>query len=164
MLRLSLILILAPAICGRAAEIRFSQESAPTYAVKHNPALAAARLRIDEARGRWKQSGRLANPEIEVDLSRNLRAPEGAFGVALSQQFPLTARLRLEKAVSRAQLAAAEAEVRDSERRLAADVKTAAVKLLALGGQRDLRERQITNSRELADFMKATADRVIGKL
>ena len=151
MLRFLLILSLAPALC---AEVFFSPESAPAYAVKHNPALAAARLRIDEARGRLKQAGRFANPEIELELSRNLNAPEGAVGVAISQQFPLTARLRLEKAVSRAQLAAAEAEVRDAERKIRAEVGTAMVKVLALGGQRALRERQLANSRELSDFMQ----------
>ncbi len=154
MLRFLLILSIAPALCARAAEIRFSRESAPAYAVKYNPSLAAARLRIDEARARLKQAGRFANPEIEVELSRNVHAPEGAVGVALSQQFPLTARLRLEKAVSRAQLAAAEAEVRDAERKLRAETGTAMVKLLALGGQRALREKQLANSRELAEFMR----------
>ena len=154
MLRFLLLFSIAPALCAGAAEIRFSQESAPGYAVKHSPSLAAARLRIDEARARLKQSGRFANPEIEVELSRNVNAPEGAVGVALSQQFPLTARLRLEKAVSRAQLSAAEAEVRDAERKLRAETGTAMVKLLALGGQRALREKQLTNSRELSDFMR----------
>ena len=66
------------------------------------------------------------------------------------QKFPLTARLRLEKAVTRAELAAAEAEVRNAERKLAAEVSTAAVKLLGLGGQQALRERQLGNSRELS--------------
>ena len=152
--RFLLLIFSVPALCAGAAEIRFSQESAPGHAVKHSPSLAAARLRIDEARARLQQSGRFANPEIEVELSRNLNAPEGAVGVALSQQFPLTARLRLEKAVSRAQLAAAEAEVRDAERKLRAEVGTAMVKLLALGGQRALRERQLANSRELSEFMR----------
>ena len=151
MLRFLLIFALAPALC---AEIHLSPESAPGYALKHNPALAAARLRIDEARARLKQAGRLANPEIEAGLSRNLHSPEGAVGVAFSQQFPLTARLRLEKAVAQSQLAAAEAEVRDAERRLGAETGAAMVKLLALGGQRALRERQLANSRELSDFMR----------
>ena len=151
MFRFLLIISFAPALF---AEVRLSPESAPGYALKHNPSLAAARLRIDEARARLKQSGRFANPEIEIELSRNLNAPEGAVGVGFSQQFPLTARLRLEKAVSRAMLAAAEAEVRDAERKLRAEAGMAMVKLLALGGQRALRERQLTNSRELSEFTR----------
>ena len=72
---------------------------------------------------------------------------------------PLTARLRHEKAASRAELAAAEAEVRDAERKLAAEVSASAVKLLALSGQRDLRDRQLGNSRELSGFLLKRAGR-----
>ena len=102
-----------------AAEVRLTLDSAADYALTHNPTLAAARLRIEEARGRLQQSGRLSNPELEFDFTRNTMGREGSLGVALMQRFPLTARLRHEKAVSRAELAAAEAEVRDGERKLA---------------------------------------------
>ncbi|MDQ3621821.1 MAG: TolC family protein [Verrucomicrobiota bacterium] len=139
---------------GVAAEVRLTLESAPAYALRHNPSLAAARLRIEEARGRLNQAGRLSNPEVELELNRNFRAPEGAVGVAFMQKFPLTARLRLEKAVTRAELTAAEAEVRNAERKLAAEVRSAAVKLLGLGGQKTLRERQLGNSRELSGFTR----------
>lgn len=154
MLRFLLILFLAPTFCAGAADVRLSQGNAPAYALKHNPALAAARLHIDEARARLRQAGRLANPEIEVELSRKVNAPEGTVGVAFSQQFPLTARLRLARAIANSQLAAAEAEVRDAERKLSAEASLAMVKLLALRGQRDLRERQLTNSRELSEFTR----------
>lgn len=137
-----------------AGEVQLTLESAPAYAVRHNPALAAARLRIDEARGRLNQAGRLANPEVELELNRNLRAPEGTVSVALMQRFPLTARLRLEKNVSRAELAAAEAEVRNAERKLTAEVRTAVVKLLGISGQKALREKQVGNSRDLAEFLR----------
>lgn len=143
--------LLASAVAG---EVRLTLESAPAYALRHNPALAAARLRIEEARGRLNQAGRLSNPEVELELNRNIRAPEGAVGVAFLQKFPLTARLRLEKAVTRSELTAAEAEVRNAERKLAAEVRTAAVKLLGLGGQKVLRERQLGNSRELSGFTR----------
>ena len=154
MLRFLLLISLIPTLCARAADVHFSLENAIGYALTHNPNLAAARMRIDEARARLQQAGRLANPEIEVELSRNLHAPEGTVGVAFSQQFPLTARLRLAKAVAHSQLAAAEAEVRDAERKLGAEVGLAMVKLLALGGQDALRKKQLENSRELSDFMR----------
>lgn len=153
MLRFLLILSLAAPFAG-AAEIRLSSESAPFYALNHNPSLAAARLRIDEARGRLVQSGRLANPELDAEFNRNTMGREGAFGLALMQRFPLTARLRHEKAVSRAQLAAAEAEVREVERLLVARVQTAVVKLLAVKSQRTLREKQLAASRELSGFLQ----------
>lgn len=137
-----------------AGEVHLTLESAPAYAARHNLTLAAARLRIDEARGRLNQAGRLSNPDLELELNRNVRMPEGSVNVSLMQRFPLTARLRLEKNVSRAELAAAEAEVRNAERKLTADVRTAVVKLLGIHAQQALRETQIGNSRELAEFLR----------
>ncbi|MEQ1852791.1 MAG: TolC family protein, partial [Chthoniobacteraceae bacterium] len=119
----------------------------------HNPQLAAARLRIDEAHGRLDNAGRLTNPSLDFDFAQNVRMPERGFRLEFMQRFPLTGRLPLEKAVSRAQLAAAEAEVRDVERNLVADARALAVRLLALRHQRALRVKQIANSRELAEFM-----------
>lgn len=151
MFRLSTtILILVTASAGA---VTLPLDRVPDYALAHNPTLAAARLRIEEARGRLQQSGRLSNPELELDFTRHTVGPEGSAGIALMQRFPLTSRLRHEKAVSRAELAAADAEVRDAERKLAAEVRIASVKLLALAGQRDLRTKQLGNSRELSEFL-----------
>src|SRR5262245_54871871 len=87
-----------------ASGASFTVDAAADYAIKHNPVLAAARLRIEEARGRLQQSGRLSNPELELDFVRNTMGREGELGVSLMQRFPLTARLRHEKAVSRGEL------------------------------------------------------------
>lgn len=149
MLRLS-ILLLSLATAGAAT---LDLDRAPGYALAHNPTLAAARLRIEEARGRLRGAGRLTNPELDVEFSQNTRMPERSLAVAITQRFPLTARLRMEKAVSQAQLAAAEAEVRDAERRLIAEVRTAAVKLLALRAQREIRRQQLANSRDQTEFV-----------
>ena len=151
MLRLSTLLFLLTA--AMASAVTLPLDRTPAYALAHNPSLAAARLRIDEARGRALGAGRLANPEFEIDFSQNVRTPERSVGVAFVQRFPLTARLRLEKAVSHAQLAAAEAEVRDAERRLVAETRAAAVKYLALRAQRELRRQQLANSRDQTEFV-----------
>jgi outer membrane protein, heavy metal efflux system len=125
-----------------------------SYASRHNPSLAAARLRIEEARGRLQHSGRLTNPELETEFMQNVRSPERSFEIAFTQRFPVTARLRLEKEVSRAELVAAEAEVRDQERKLTLTVRSAAVRLLSVDSQRALRERQLENSRQLVEFTR----------
>jgi cobalt-zinc-cadmium efflux system outer membrane protein len=145
-----MILIFAAAIAGA---VTVPLDSAPAYAVAHNPQLAAARLRIDEARGRLRQAGRFANPELEAEYRQNVRTSENAFDFAFKQKFPVTGRLRLEKAISAAQLAAAEAEVRDAARRTAAEARTAAVQYLAARDRRALLGKQLANSRELTDFM-----------
>jgi cobalt-zinc-cadmium efflux system outer membrane protein len=148
-----LFLFLAGAAFAQAGGVALRFDEVADYARRHNSTLAAARLRIDEARGRLQQSGRLSNPELELEFTRNTMGREGSAAIALMQRFPLTARLHHQKAVSRAELAAAEAEVRDAERKLAAEVRAAAVKLLALGGQRDLRAKQLGHSRELSGFL-----------
>jgi outer membrane protein, heavy metal efflux system len=137
-----------------AQAITLTPEQAAERAVRNNPSLEAARFRIQEARGRVIAAGRLSNPEAEFEFAQNPRMPERRFAVAWMQKFPVTSRLRLEKAVSRAELAAAEAEVRDAERKTAGDVRATAVKLLAIERQRELRRQQIANSEELTAFMQ----------
>ena len=79
------------------------------------------------------------------------------------QRFPLTNRLRLEKAVSKAELVSAEAEVRAVEWKLATAVKSTGVKLLSLQQSRKLKEKQIANSDELAKSAAELAKRAEGQ-
>ena len=155
MFRFSTVIFILTA--AAASAVTLSLDATPAYAVTHNPQLAAARLRIDEARGRLRQAGRFANPTIESEYRQNVRTSENSFEVGFTQKFPLTGRLRLEKAVSAAELAAAEAEVRNAARLLAAEVRTTAVQLLALRARHALTEKQLSNSRELTDFMTQRA-------
>ncbi len=122
-----------------------------------NPDLAAARLRIQEALGRMNQSGRLANPEIETGLEHNSRFREGKFEVGVSQRFPITDRLRLEKSVSLTELKASEAEVREVERQLVGQARELVVKVLATRQRRELLREQSSVSREFADFLSESA-------
>jgi cobalt-zinc-cadmium efflux system outer membrane protein len=146
-------LLLSPALL-RADTVHLTLSSAPAYALKHNPDLAAARLRIAEAQGRLAQSGRLSNPEFEFDYSKNPRSSERNVGVAFNQKFPLTARLRQEKTLSQHQLAQAGAEVRDQERKLVAEVHAAAIKLMVAEQKRVLVEAQIKSSATLLEAVE----------
>jgi cobalt-zinc-cadmium efflux system outer membrane protein len=128
----------------------FTIEGAVQRAVRSNPDLAAARWSIEQARGRLMQSGRLSNPELEMELKPNVRGREGSFSLGFTQKFPRTHRLFYERAVSQAEFAAAEAEVRNAERLLRAEVRTTAVKLLSIQSRRALKEEQRKNSAELA--------------
>ncbi len=153
-----LLIFIFAAGCGRIAAASFTPESAAAQAIRQNTGLRAARLRVDEARGRLQQSGRLANPELEVDFTRKSRDAEGSLGLSVLQKFPVTQRLALERSVSRAQLAGAEAEVRDAARKLAAEVRAAAVRVLALSTQESLRREQLSTSRELSGFLRQRAE------
>jgi cobalt-zinc-cadmium efflux system outer membrane protein len=147
-----------------ASGITLTPDDAVEHALKHNPALAAVRLGIEEARGRLQDSGRLSNPEFEVEWNRTLKSAESGSRLSLTQRFPVAGRLRLQKAVSRAQLAAAELEVREAERKLAVDVRVLAVKLIAMREQRDLRSRQLANAKELTEFLRRSAEAGEGAL
>ena len=122
-----------------------------------NPDLAAARLRIQEALGRMNQAGRLANPELETGFDHNPDFREGKFEMGISQRFPLTDRLRLEKDVSLTELKSSEAEVREGERLLTGQARTAVVKVLATRQRRELLREQSGVSREFADFLSEAA-------
>jgi outer membrane protein, heavy metal efflux system len=115
-----------------------------------NPNLAAARLRIQEALGRMNQSGRLANPQLQTALDQNSRSSEGRFEIGISQRFPLTDRLRLEKEVSLTGFKSSEAEVREVERQLIGQAREAVIKILATRQRRDLLHEQSTASKEFA--------------
>jgi len=97
-----------------------------------NPDLSAARLRIREAQGRMKQSGRLANPELGVEFGHDARFRERALEIGFSQRFPVTNRLKLEKEVSATEVKVAAAEVREVERQLIAEARSGIVKVLAV--------------------------------
>lgn len=118
-----------------------------------NPDLAAARLRIREASGRMTQSGRLTNPNLETALDSNSRFKEGKFEIGLTQRFPVTDRLRLEKEISLMELRSAETEVREAERRIIGSAREAVVKLLATRERRELMRKQAALSRQFADFL-----------
>ena len=126
---------------------------------ERNPSLAAARVRIEEARGRLLGAGRLANPEAGAEIKHDHRHREGALGISLDQKFPLTNRLRLEKELSQKEVEAAELEVRAEERRLAAQARAAAVRLKVLDEQQALRARQAELAKELAESVAKFAER-----
>lgn len=124
-----------------------------------NPDLVAARLRIAEASGRVTGAGRLSNPELEFEMRNDTAFRDGEASFELSQAFPLTKRLSLEKGVSRAELAVAEAEVGEVERRLVAAARSALVDVIVIREQRALRIDQAEVSKNLADFVSKVASR-----
>lgn len=122
-----------------------------------HPMLKAARLAVEEARGRQLGSGRLANPVLESSFQNESRVSPRTMLFAIDQSFPVTRRLSLEKQLTAQLVAAAELEVRDAERRLIAEARTLAVQVLALDQQRDLRQKQRELAQKLADFAKDRA-------
>lgn len=153
------LLLLSPLpLSAESAEV-LSYASLPGRIRASNPDLAAARLRIREALGRMKQAGRPANPELETEFEHDSRFREGRIEIGISQRFPVTARLQLEKQVSIAAVEAAEAEVRDVERRLVADARDAFVRVLAIRQRRELLREQEALAGKLAEFISAAVEK-----
>jgi cobalt-zinc-cadmium efflux system outer membrane protein len=133
-----------------AAAGTYTPDSAASYALAHNPGLAAARLGVDQARARLLQAGGLSNPELESEVRPNLAGREFSLSVGFSQRFPLTHRLRLEKAVSSTGVALAESEVHSASRTLDTQVRELAIKLQALSARQEINRRQQVAARDLA--------------
>jgi len=129
---------------------------------KQNPDLAAARMLIKEASGRLAQSGRLSNPELQSSIEHNSRLREGRIEIGISQKFPITNRLQLEKDVSLSELEAAKAEVRETERKLIGRSLELVVNLQASRERRKLLSELIGVSTEFAEFLNKAAEKGVG--
>jgi cobalt-zinc-cadmium efflux system outer membrane protein len=136
-----------------------SYRTIPLRIEKNNPDLRAARLQIEEAAGRNTQSGRLTNPEVGAQLNSRNGFREPGLTVSLTQAFPLTNRLSLEKKVTQRDLEIARVEVADVKRRLVGDARQALIRFLATQEQRTLRLQQISLAEELASSLKKAADK-----
>lgn len=135
-----------------AGDINLPLSSLPDYIRKHNPDLNAARLGIAEAQGRLLGSGRLSNPEAGVSFTHDHRFEEGTAGFTFDQKFPLTAKLQLERALSKKLVTAAELEVQNMERKLIAESQSLTVKLVSLEQQAVLRKQQTELAQKLSKF------------
>jgi cobalt-zinc-cadmium efflux system outer membrane protein len=129
----------------------------PTRVANANPELAAARLMIDEARGRHLGAGRLMNPEMQLTARRMTEGKEGGWTAGLMQKFPVTRRLRLEKAVTAVQLSAAEAEFADRRRMLTTEAEIMAVKILGMRAEIRIAESQAVLADKMAELAVARA-------
>ncbi len=155
MLRLLLFLI-QPAF-SFAAE--YTLQNIAARVRSHHPLLKAARLTVEEARGRQLGSGRLANPTLEASFQNESRVSPRTTMVGIDQSFPITKRLSLERQLTGQLVTAAEFEVRDAERRLIAEARGHAVRVLALDQQRALRQQQTALAQKLAEFAQSRAEK-----
>ncbi len=152
------IALLTGLLTAQPVEI-LSYESIPSRIANGNPTLAAARFRIDEAVGRMNQSGRLTNPSLDTGTSHNLQSAEGSIEIGLTQKFPVTNRLALEKQIGAAEVEAASAEVRDVARLLAGEARAEFVKITSIRERLTLLDRQRKLTDELVDFISSASER-----
>jgi cobalt-zinc-cadmium efflux system outer membrane protein len=122
-------------------------------ALASNGELAAARIEIEQARGRLRQAGLRPNPTLEVEQTtgRFTGSPderETSVGVALPIELAAKRKRRIE--LAQAELEAVEAEVADRERRLTLEVMTVYAEALSA-----LRELETTENLNQVDLQTA---------
>ena len=128
---LSIILLLNKSI---HAEESYDLSLAINQALSNNKELAYARLEIERAKTRFRWSGRLPNPRLEMQGFSDqfgLNEGEHSLQLSLTQSYPRTAVLNSETTLNYRQIALAEAEVRTKEQDLASRVAGDLLKLVA---------------------------------
>ena len=93
------------------------------YAFEHNGELAAARATIAEARGRLRQAGLRPNPMFEASGAQAVTSSDNNLTVGIELPLELGGRRRARVTVAEREIEMKVAEVRDFERRLAAEVR-----------------------------------------
>src|SRR3989304_597671 len=126
--------------------------------LRENRDLRAARIQVEEARGRLTQAGVFPNPALESDfIFDSIFANEGerAFSAGISQPLPLSGRRGAQKRVARVDIKRTFAELADLERGLVRDVRRVFTELLAINEQIKLQDTLISLNNELVGAIKA---------
>jgi cobalt-zinc-cadmium efflux system outer membrane protein len=133
-------------------------DQAVDIALRENRDLRAARIQVEEARGRLTQAGLFPNPALESNFSfDSLFANEGerAFSAGIFQPFTLSGRISAQKKVARVDIKRTFADVADLERILVKEVRRAFLELLAIDEQIKLQDTLIGLNSELIKGIEA---------
>jgi len=133
-------------------------DQAVDIALNENRDLSAARIQVEEARGRLVQAGLFPNPSLETDFSSDfVFANEGerTFSSGIFQPLSLSGRIGAQKKVARVDIKRTFASIADLERGLARDVRKAFIDILAIDEQIKLQDTLISLNRELSKGIKS---------
>ncbi len=130
-LLVSIAIIFSPHVFATAPSITLDQ--AQIFAIQHNQDLKTARYNVDLAKARLVQAAQLPNPRLELEnLNDRLFINEGEYTtrVGISQDFPIAGRIAKQKNVARVDIALAELEIKNAERKLQGEVAALYYQLL----------------------------------
>lgn len=157
-MKYSLALLILCSYASNASALTVSFNDVAPRVRGHHPSLKAARMAVEEARGRRLGAGRLSNPSMGVEFQNESRVSPRSTTFSIDQSFPITRRLSLEKRLTTQLVGAAELEVRDVERKLIGEAQTLVVQLISLNQQRELRKKQTELATKLSEFVKSRAN------
>lgn len=138
--------------------IQLTIDQVVDIAIRENRDLRAARMGIEEARGRLTQSGLFPNPSLESNFSLDsLFANEGEriFSAGISQPIPLSGRIGAQKKVAHIDIKRTFAEIADVERKLVGDVRRDFIEILAIDEQIKLQDTLINLNSGLVKAIQA---------
>jgi outer membrane protein, heavy metal efflux system len=133
-------------------------DQAVDIALWENRDLRAARIQVEEARGRLTQAGLFPNPSLESNFSfDSLFANEGerTFSTGISQPIPLSGRIGAQKRMARVDIKRTFADLADTERKLVRDVRRDFIEILAIDEQIKLQDTLINLNSDLTKAIKA---------
>jgi cobalt-zinc-cadmium efflux system outer membrane protein len=128
------------------------------YAFDHNGDLAAARKMIAEARGRLRQAGLKPNPMLEVSGTQAVTGPDNNQMIGVELPLELRGRRKARVSVAEREVEMREAEVRDFERRLAADVRMKYAEAIAAARNLKFTEELLDLTRNSHQLIKARVE------
>jgi len=146
------LLLLLSALGASASEVMLTAETVARMARDRNPELRAARHLIAEAEGRARMTGRLSNPEVDTEIAGGQEF-EGRVAIGITQRFPLTSRLRLERQLSALEIESAKLEVRERERQIAVAARAGFYELATAKEAISLARQQTSVAREFAETL-----------
>lgn len=139
-----------------------TRSGAIQLALQRNLDLQAARFAIRRAVAAAVDAGALPNPEISLsgasDFAFNNEG-EYAWSMGLSQQFPITGRLRTLRSLAEQEIELAKAEIRLAELELAASVARVCDALQAVSLEMQLLEEQQTLNATFEEFLQTKVRR-----
>src|SRR5574338_308874 len=134
------------ATCAANDPTTFSMSQLIQAAERGNKDLQAARYAIQIGQARLLQAGLWPNPRLDLPGSTDVafrNDGEYTSSIGISQSFPIAGRILRQKNVARVDIALAEAEIADAERRVAGEVATDVYRVLVI-------DQQIQSHDELA--------------
>ncbi|MFT5826775.1 MAG: cobalt-zinc-cadmium efflux system outer membrane protein [Yoonia sp.] len=156
---LAFALIAQAIVSGLSAEpLRLTKAQAVAQALQANAGLMAARTTIDRAQGNFRQAGRWSNPELSLDYATDQTFNnEGEYGFALGlqQRFPVTNRLRMQKAIAHDEIELAQVEVANQTRLLVQEVELSINSVAELQAQIALRAERRTLNQKFTAFLES---------
>ncbi len=159
----------SPPVAGRTELLRLSRAQAIDESLARNPALAAARAQVEQARAQVVVAGAIADPTLAFDVAGQSNAFNPGSGNGSDQgvgvTIPFPGKLGLRRAVATADLRAAEFNLTQLRQQIAAQAaQSYDAILVALRHREDLQQnKELASdfvSKTQARFMAGTVARV----